>query len=157
MSIDWKLLVQLRERHKVSAQEAVAHERRAAQEREAQVMQSRGALDEQVQAKAALWQQASSGAIDMGALRQTAAWSGALDRHIAQARRQVADAEHLAYLQEQRVLQRRNELRQACGDLTKAEQMQDRARTAQRQLAETRAEDVAEEHAVQRWTARKAS
>ena len=157
MSIDWKLLVQLRERHKLAAHEAVVRERRAAQEREAQLMQSRGALDEQVQAKAALWQQASAGSIDMGALRQTAAWSGALDRHIAQARRQVSDAEHLACLQEQRVEQRRNELRQACGDLTKAEQMQTRERAAQRQLAETRAEDVAEEHAVQRWTARKAS
>ena len=157
MSIDWKLLVQLRERHKLAAHEAVVRERRAAQEREAQLMQSRGALDDQVQAKAALWQQASAGTIEMGALRQTAAWSGALDRHIAQARSQVADAEHLAYLQEQRVLQRRDELRQACGDLTKAEQMEMRDRTAQRQLAETRADDVAEEHAVQRWTARKTS
>ena len=157
MTIDWKLLVQLRERHKLAAHEAVVHERRVAQAREAQLMQSRGALDEQVQAKAALWQQASAGAIDMGALRQTAAWSGALDRHIAQARRQVSDAEHLAHLQAQRVEQRRTELRQACGDLTKAEQMQTRQRAAQRQLAETRAEDVAEEHAVQRWTARKTS
>jgi hypothetical protein len=157
MTIDWKLLVQLRERHKLSAHEAVAQERRAAAEREAQLVQSRGALDEQVQAKAALWQQASAGSIDMGALRQTAAWSGALDRHIAQARRQVSEAEHLAYLQEQRLQQRRRELREACGDLTKAEQMQSRARAAQRRLAETRAEDVAEEHAVQRWTARKPS
>jgi len=157
MTIDWKLLVQLRERHKLAAHEAVARERRVAHEREAQLLQSRGALDEQVQAKAALWQQASASTIDMGALRQTAAWSGALDRHIAQARRQVSDAEHLAYLQEQRVLQRRDELRQACGDLTKAEQMQTRERVARRQLAETRAEDVAEEHAVQRWTARKHS
>ncbi len=155
MSVDWKLLVQLRQRHKLAAHEAVVRERRAAQEREAQLMQSRGALDEQVQAKAALWQQASAGTIDMGALRQTAAWSGALDRHIAQARRQVSDAEHLAYVQDQRVEQRRSELRQACGDLSKAEQMQARDRAAQRQLAETRAEDVAEEHAVQRWTTRK--
>src|SRR5688572_2268664 len=131
MSIDWKLLVQLRERHKLAAHEVVVQERRAAQQREAQVMESRGELMQQVQAKTALWQQASAGVIGVAGLRQTAAWSRALDGQIANANRQVAHAEHLAQLQELRLAQSRDALRGACGDLSKAEQMHTRERSAE--------------------------
>lgn len=154
MNIDWKLLIQLRERHKLAAQEAVARERRAAQQQEARVRDAHDALADRVDAKARLWQQANASALDMGALRQTAAWSRALDAQIANAGRSLGQAQQAAQQQYERLDHSRDELRGACGELNKAEQMHARALAAQRRRAELRAEDGAEEHAVQRWEAR---
>jgi flagellar biosynthesis chaperone FliJ len=160
MSIDWGLLVEVRERQKTSAMEVVARDRRAAGESLAMWHQAQASQQQQVNAKLQHWQ-ATSGALsggrcDVAQLRQAGAWSGALDARIVQAGEAAAQAAQV-HAQRQQVLEAsRRQLREASGELEKAKQMQQRTRAEARCERERRLDAVTEEAAAQAWRSRRA-
>lgn len=155
MSIDWKLLVDVRERQKTAAMEVVARDRRAAGESLAAWQQAQAHQQQQVAAKQQHWQ-ATAGALSQGhanvaALRQAGAWSGALDAQITQAGQAAAQAGQ-AHAQRQHVLEAsRRQLRAASGELEKAQQMQQRTHADAQRLREQRQDEGTEEAATQVW------
>ncbi len=158
MAIDWKLLVHVREQQRLVASQALAQERELAVQREAQVRRAEGELAQQIDAKARLWQAAAAPGVglDMATLRDASAWSRALDGHIAQATGRLRMAEQGGQAQQQRVDQSAAELKAACGNVVKAEEMQTRVEAAVRRQRDVRAEEPAEEHAARLWLARRA-
>jgi hypothetical protein len=161
MAVDWKLLIEVRERQKRTAMEAVARDRAAADQSLALLQQAHAQLQQQIDAKAAHWQ-ATTGALSGGAcsvaqLRQASAWSGALDGHIATAATGVAQAQGLHQQREQVLQESRQRMRAAAGEVEKAQQMQQRRLQQQRRLHEARQEDVAEEVASVTWSSRRFS
>jgi hypothetical protein len=159
MSIDWRLLVEVRERQKTVAMEVVARDRRAAGESLAAWQQAQALERQQVAAKVQHWQATagvlSRGGCDVAALRQAGAWSGALDAQIVQAGRQAMQAGQAHAVREQTLEASRRELRAASGDLEKARQMQQRERSEQRRLQERRHESRTDDAATQSWLARR--
>lgn len=160
MTIDWTLLVEVRERRRTSALELVARERRAAAESLAAWQQAQARQQQQVNAKLQHWQ-ATAGALSGGEcqvahLRQAGAWSGALDALIAQAGEAAAQAGQ-AHAQRQQVLDAsRLKLRTASGELEAAQQMQQRTRNEARRQREQRLDAATEEAAAQAWLSRRA-
>lgn len=157
--IDWKTLVDVRERQKTVAMGVVARDRAAADRSRAALQQAQAWQQHQVQNKAAHWQ-ATAGALSHGQcsvaqLRHAGAWSGALDAQIAQAGQLAAQA-GLAHAQREQTLDAsRQKLRAASGDVEKAQQMQQRARGEQLRVQELRLDETAEETASQAWAARR--
>ncbi|MDH6594279.1 flagellar biosynthesis chaperone FliJ [Variovorax sp. TBS-050B] len=159
MSIDWKLLADVRERQKTVAMGVVARDRAAAEHSQAQWREAEAARQQQVQNKAQHWE-ATRGALSGGQLsvaefRHAGAWSGALDAQIAQAGQTAAEAAQAHAEREQVLDQSRRQLRAAHGELEKAQQMQQRARSERLQLQEQRLEDGNEERTAQAWAMRR--
>ncbi|WP_431112164.1 serine kinase [Variovorax paradoxus] len=159
MSIDWKLLADVRERQKTVAMGVVARDRAAAEQSQTQLMQAE-ALREQQQANKLRHWEATRGALSGGhcsvaEFRSAGAWSGALDARIAQAREAAAQAARAHSEREQVLEQSRLQLRAAHGELEKAQQMQQRARTERVHLQELRLEDINEETTAQAWAMRR--
>ena len=158
MAIDWSLLIQVRERYKTVAHEALVREREVTQRREAEAAQAHNEVQQRIAAKQALWQSTSvpaAGAISVASLRQTSAWSHALDGQIAQAAVAAGQAAQVAAQQQQQLEVKRRAMREAMGDLTKAEQMHERTRAEHRRRVDLRQEDATEDSASQVWAARK--
>ena len=158
--IDWKLLIDVRERQKTSALGVVARDRDAAEQSRAQLRQAEARREAQVQSKAAHWQATvgalAGGQCNVAQLRHAGAWSGALDAQIAQAQRQAVQAGELHAQREDVLARSRQALRDASGELEKARQMQQRARAERLALQETRQDDAADEAASQAWAAQRA-
>ncbi|MBT2324101.1 serine kinase [Variovorax paradoxus] len=159
MAIDWKLLIDVRERQKSAAMGIVARDRRAAEESLARLQQAEARRQQQVQNKAQHWQATvgalSDGQCSIAQLRHAGAWSGALDAQIAQAGRATAQAGQ-AHAQRELLLEAsRKQLRAASGELEKAQQMQQRARTEALRVMELRQDETAEEAASKAWAARR--
>lgn len=160
MSIDWGLLVEVRERQKTSATQRVARERRAAGESLAMWQQAQAREQQQLDAKQQHWQ-ATAGALSGGEcnvaqLRQAGAWSGALDAQIVRAGEAAAQARQVHGERLQVLESGRSALRAASGELEKAKQMQQRTRAEQRRQREQRLDAMTEEAAAQAWLSRKA-
>jgi hypothetical protein len=159
MSIDWKLLADVRERQKTVAMGVVARDRAAAEQSQAQLMQAE-ALREQQQANKLRHWEATRGALSGGQcsvaeFRSAGAWSAALDTRIAQAGEAAAQAARAHSEREQVLEQSRRQLRAAHGELEKAQQMQQRARMERMHLRELRLEDINEETTAQAWAMRR--
>ena len=158
--IDWKLLIDVRERQKTAALGVVARDRDAAEQSRAQLRQAEARREAQVQSKAAHWQATvgalAGGQCNVAQLRHAGAWSGALDAQIAQAQRQAVQAGELHAQREDVLARSRQALRDASGELEKARQMQQRARAERLALQETRQDDAADEAASQAWAAQRA-
>ncbi|MBX3621601.1 MAG: serine kinase [Rhizobacter sp.] len=156
MDIDWKLLVRVREQHKLRAQQQVVRERAAAQAAQAQVAAARQAWQQQVDAQASLWSElvTTPAALDITGLRQASAWSRALDGRIAHAAAGVQQAQHAEQHQQQRLDQSRRALRSSAGELSKAEQMHERAQRERLGLQQRRADEALDEAATQTWRLR---
>ncbi|MGK6308615.1 serine kinase [Variovorax sp. DT-64] len=159
MAIDWKLLIDVRERQKSVAMGIVARDREAAEASHAQLQQAEARRQQEMQSKAQHWQATvgalSGGQCSIAQLRHAGAWSGALDAQIAQASRAAAQAGQ-AHAQREQVLEAsRLQLRAASGELEKAQQMQQRARIERLRLTELRQDETAEETASQAWAARR--
>ena len=160
MGIDWKLLTQVRDRHKAVAQEHVARERAAAAHREAQVLQAQAQLHAQVVAKTQLWQDTivkRTEGFSVSELRDAGNWSRALDMRIAQAGESVRHAQLQAAQQAARLEASRRELRTAAAELERAEQMRQRTKSEHARATENRLDDAADEAATQTWISGKAS
>jgi len=159
-SIDWKLLVDVRERQKTAALGVVARDREAAEQSHARLRQAEAWREERVQSKAAHWQATvgalAGGQCNVAQLRHAGAWSGALDVQIAQAQQQAAQAGEFHAQREEVLARSRQALRDASGELEKARQMQQRARAERLALQETRQDEAAEEAASQAWATRRA-
>lgn len=152
MSTDWPRLIQLRERQKLAAQQAVAQEREALQHRMGQLAQAHQVLGERQQHKQQLWQaQRAGGPIAVEQLRHASAYSRTLDRGIAEAAAGVGQAQQACRAQAGRLEQSRATLRSACADVQKAERMHERERAAARRLRAMRQDDAADEAALQAW------
>ena len=158
-SIDWKLLIDVRERQKTAALGVVARDRKAAEQSHAQLLQAEAWREQQVQSKAAHWQATvgalAGGQCNVAQLRHAGAWSGALDAQIAQAQQQAVQAGEFHAQREEVLARSRQALREASGELEKARQMQQRARAERLALQETRQDEAAEEAASQAWAAQR--
>ncbi|SEL32657.1 hypothetical protein SAMN05518845_106165 [Variovorax sp. YR750] len=157
--VDWKLLVGVRERQKTAAMGVVARDRAAAEQSHAELRQAEAWQQQQVQNKAAHWQ-ATTGALSHGEcsvaqLRHAGAWSTALDARIAEAGQLAAQAGQAHALRESTLEASRQKLRAASGDVEKAQQMLQRARSEQLRLRELRLDDATEEATSQAWAARR--
>ncbi len=157
--VDWKLLIGVRERQKTVAMGIVARDRAAAEQSRAELQQAQAWQQQQVQNKAAHWQ-ATTGALSHGEcsvaqLRHAGAWSAALDARIAEAGQLAAQAGQAHALRESTLDASRRKLRAASGDVEKAQQMQQRARSEQQRLQELRHDEASEEATSQAWAARR--
>ncbi len=155
MTVNWKLMIQLRERQRTEASEQVAQERKVVAESEAQVQTLQGQLRQERDAKAALWRQATA-AIQEGTgsveqLKYVTSYSRILDAKAAKSAAAVQEAQ--GEMQKKMVVleQRRQVLRQAMGDLEKAKEMQLRQLKGQQKRMENRVEDVVDEWTSQKW------
>nr|WP_297350456.1 serine kinase [uncultured Caldimonas sp.] len=156
MDIDWKRLGEVRERQKTAAQQRVASDRQALEQSQQQALKAQEQWHREVLAKEQLWRETASGAsVGVAHLRQSGAWSRALDARIAEARAAVAQAVDVVKARQATLDGSRHVLREAAGDLEKARQMQRKAAQARQRLTEQRMEDNAEEVAVQGWLSRR--
>jgi hypothetical protein len=159
MSIDWKLLADVRERQKTVAMGVVARDRVAAEQSQAQLMQAEALREQQQENKLRHWEATrgalSGGQCSVAEFRSAGAWSGALDARIAQAGEAAAQAARAHSEREQVLEQSRRQLRAAHGELEKAQQMQQRARMERMHLRELRLEDINEETTAQAWAMRR--
>jgi len=150
VSIDWKRLGQVRERHQVRAQQEVARERAAAALAEHALHTAQASLAQEQANKQALWQQqAQSASLSVDHLRQASAWSRTLDARIAQAAVGVQAAHGRAQAQHERLEASRESLRRAARERQKADEMGQRAHRAHLRQREQRLEDAADEAALQ--------
>lgn len=160
-TMDWHLLIGVRERQKTAALALVVHERCALQAAKDQARMADAQWQHQLQAKTAHWQATKAalagGGFKSAQLREAATGSRALDSHIAQTGRAAAEARTQVLQQEARLGARLGELRSAEGELLKARQMQDRQRAQQLRTGELRQEDAAEDVATQKWLRRRPS
>jgi hypothetical protein len=156
MTLDWKLLVRVREQQRTRAQQRVAEERRAMLRAQGQALAAREAWSQEVQARAGLWasMHGEAQALDIATLRHASAWSRTLDGRIGQAASVAAQAEGAAEQQGQRLADSRQALRGAAGALHTAEQMRDRVRGEHLRQQQLRTDDALEETAVQAWSRR---
>jgi hypothetical protein len=160
VNIDWDRLVDVRERRKRSALEAMLAERRAAERSREQLQREHAEREQLVAAKVAHWQAAraalAEGGFDVAQLVAATAWSGALDAAIAQQHHVLQQAQ-AATAERERVLDAsRAALRTAAGHVEKATRMRRRQMTQQQRSRDARVEALAEEVATTRWSAQRA-
>jgi flagellar biosynthesis chaperone FliJ len=159
MSIDWKLLADVRERQKTVAMGVVARDRAAAEESRAQLRQAEAAEQQQVQNKLQHWEATRGamlgGQVSVAEFRHAGAWSSALDAQIAEAGQVTAQTARAHSEREQVLEESRRHLRAAHGELEKAQQMRQRARAEHLYLQELRIEDTNEESTAQAWAMRR--
>lgn len=159
MNVDWKVLVDVRERQRQAALEAVVREREAADAGQVQAQLARDRLQLQMAAKAGHWQSTAGllagGDCSVAQLRQAGSWSRVLDREIAQAGQAALEAQAAALQRQQALEQSRRLLRAAAGELEKARQMQQRCRAEQQRLLDVRRDDATEDAAAQAWAVRR--
>lgn len=161
MSGQWLRLQRVREVQLASAQAAVQREREQLDRAQAQVRQAQSALAGEQHAKQALAQQTmarvsqhSGGGGAVGgvtALRESQAWSGALDGRIALARDGVAHAHAAAQLQQAQLDARRASLRQAQAKLEKVKRVAEEQQQVQRSAAATAEQGRLDEAAALQW------
>lgn len=156
MSVNWKLMIQLRERQRAEASDRVAQERKVVSEVEARLDIAERKFLQEREAKKALWQRTNAafqaGQCSVEQMQAAMAYSRTLDSRAAEAAKAVAEVceemkKKLAVLEA-----RRGELRAAMGDLEKAKEMQVRHVKSVNRKIEARAEDVVDEWATSRWT-----
>jgi len=159
--IDWKLLVGVRERQKTVAMGIVARDRAAAEQSRAGLQQAQEWQQQQVQNKAAHWQETAGALTDgqcsVAQLRHAGAWSAALDARIAEASRLAAQAGQAHALRESTLDASRRKLRAASAEVEKAQQMQQRNRGERLRLQEQRLDEATEETTSQAWAARRSA
>lgn len=159
--IDWTLLIDVRERRKRSALEAMLAERRTADERRAAALQAQAQREQRVDAKRRHWldlrHSAAADGCSVAQWRDASAWSGALDAQIAQHDDALRVAQAAAAESERALDASRRRLHAAAGSVEKATQMQQRASVQRLRHAEVRAEEEAESVSAMAWAARRAS
>jgi hypothetical protein len=155
---DWPRLVQVRERQKADAAQALAAARAEAQHSAARCDDAQRALALRQGERSACWQgaigQFTSGALQMEQLRRAGSFDAVASRRIMEAHRHCGTART-----EQQQAQARSDRAQAwlrgrCAALEKAERMDERAQAQRRQREERQAEDGAEAAALTAWLRR---
>ncbi len=157
MAVDLKRLIEIRERHRCVAQQALVQEQRATEAQHAALQSAQAEWQRQVAARAQLWTDAARSAdagssLSVSALRDMSAWSGSLDGGIVRAAQAAKDSERDLALQQARLEERRAHLRRAAGALGKAEALHERVCAESRGIAERRLDDAVDEAATQVWS-----
>lgn len=155
MSINWKLMSDLRERQRTLASESVAKERKAVAESESQANEAKQRLIQAQNNKAALWSETraafNGGVGSIESLMLASAWSRTLDNKVAQAAQGVQQAQTVVDERTAVLQTRLQALRAANADVEKAKEMQTRLATGRRKEAEARADEGTDEWATYRW------
>jgi len=161
MSIEWKRLIDVRERHRQLAQEVVARDRRDVEESRSLALKARQQLEAQIAGKAAHWRSLSNSldgqSCDVAGLRDASAWSRALDERIAQAGELVSQVQAVVALHQESLEASSAQLREAVACAERARQMQQRAQMQVQRRQDLRMDDAAEEAASQAWALRRSS
>ena len=161
MNIDWKLLIDVRERRKKIALEAMLADRRAAEQSRGEARQAQAQWQRRVEAKVDLWHATrgamAGGSFSVAQLCDATAWGGALDAQIAQEGVVVQKAQSMAHEREQVLEMSRGQLRHAAGGVEKAAHMQKRGNSLQRRVDEARTDAATEAVAATAWASRRAS
>jgi flagellar biosynthesis chaperone FliJ len=158
--IEWRVLIRVREQRQRTALEDAARERRACTTQQAKAQEAQAELGQCIADKTALWQAHAAPqaqAFSVADLGQTSAWSHALDRRIAEAHHAAQQAQHEAAQQHARWQASRAKLREAMGELDKAQQLDERARHAAQQQSEQREDIAIDDIAAQAWLHRRGS
>ena len=153
--VDWKRLIQLRERGQRVAQEAVAADRRAKRSAAAETERAAAKREQQIAYRQQHIEQlrggVETGRCDVAELRLAVGYIGVLDARIHEATSAWnATQESLAAARETLMLSQQW-LRTATAELRAAQEMQARDARAQVALRDRRAEDSADESARQTW------
>jgi hypothetical protein len=155
--IDWRRLLDLRERRRRLALEAMLADRRAADACAGAARAAEALLGQVQAARTSHWQAVGADAgLSVASLAGAAAWSRVLDERIARERAAVAEAEVQARAQARVLAQSRAALRRAAGGVEKATRLSERARSLGRRLEDARLEATAEDVAAALWAARRA-
>jgi hypothetical protein len=150
-SLDWPLLVGVRERRRESAQEALQHEQQVTAVRVQEVQQAEADWRAQIAARATHAQQMRQAVTSIAQLQQGGAWDGALAQRILAREHDLAVARQRLADQQNVLAEKRRALLKADAELEQARQMQQRHRQERRQLAELRLEDTLDETGAQTW------
>jgi hypothetical protein len=160
MSVEWNLLVDIRERRQAIALQRLLAARRAAQAAAAVVADAAHRLEDEVASKARHWtttvDDAQGGTCRIEHLRRASSWSGVLDHQIAQAATACGDAIADAARVDATLAVSRREHGEAARSVEKAQQLQQRESTRARRALDARQDGVAEDFAAQTWAARRA-
>jgi hypothetical protein len=158
MAIDWTLLVDVRDRHRQQAEEAVAHERSVVQAHEAHERDAERQWQRQLQLKQqhldATRQAVSAGGCSVADLRDASDGARALDLDIAREARALVQAQAALMRQREVLAASLQRLREASAGLDKAQRMHQEARARCARLKLLRTEDVVEEAALRVWNQR---
>ena len=159
MDIDWKRLIELRERHEKKAQQHVAQQRDAVHASQQQADAAQQQWLQQVHSLSAHWQGTTSamsgGGFNAGQLRDAASGGHALKRQIQRAGQQASQAQQALAQSQGELAARQGQLRAVSGELRRAEQMLQRARAAAQRLEAQRQDAEADELAARKWLRRK--
>ena len=151
---DWQRLVDLRERRRTIALEAMSADRRAAERLEEGARSAQAGVARCEDAKAQHWQSTLAGSgLDVAQLCGAAAWSRALDGRIGAARDAFEDALAQARAGERALEASRERLRRAAGGVEQAGRMRERTQAAQRRTDDLRLDSTTEDFAAARWAA----
>ena len=155
--IEWQRLLDLRERRRRLALEAMQADRRVADARAGAAHAAGAALARAHDTLAGHWQAAAAApGLSVASLADAAAWSRVLGERIARERLAAAEAEALAQAGARALARSREALRRAAGGVEKATQLSERARSLGRRLEDARLEAGAQDLASARWSARRA-
>lgn len=151
---DWQRLVDLRERRRAIALEAMNADQRAAEQLEGIARSAQAGLARCEDAKAGHWQSTLGEAgLNVAQLCGAAAWSRALDAQIGAARGEFEAALAQARAGERVLEASRERLRRAAGGVEKADRMRERTQVEQRRAADRRLDSHTEDFAAASWAA----
>jgi hypothetical protein len=155
---DWPRLIEVRERQKTAAAQALAAARSEADHSAARCNEAQRALASRADERRASWHgavgQFAAGALQVEQLRRAGSFDAVASRRILEANRHCSTART-----EQQLAQARSDhahawLRGRCAALEKAQRMDERAQAERRQREERQAEESAEAAALAAWLRR---
>ena len=153
--IDWKRLVDVRERRRKLALETVVADRRSVEQGEGRVRDAQRALAHCEDTRTGHWQAVRAEAgLSVAQLADAASWNRVLDLQVARERAAVAEAAAQAEACARVLEASREALRRAAGGVEKADRMRERAQSLRRRLEDARVDAAAEEVAAARWRRR---
>lgn len=155
---DWQRLVDLRERRRTIALEAMHADQRAAERLEDGARSAQAGVARCEDAKVQHWQSTLAEAgLDVAQLCGAAAWSQALDGRIGAARDAFETALAQARAGERALEASRERLRRAAGGVEQAGRMRERTQAEQRRADDLRLDSATEDFAAARWAAARRS
>lgn len=151
---DWQRLVDLRERRRGIALEAMHADQRASEQLEGMARSAQAGLARCEDAKAGHWQSTLGEAgLNVAQLCGAAAWSRALDGQIGAARGAFEAALAQARAGEGALEASRERLRLAAGGVEKAGRMRERTQVERCRAADRRLDSITEDFAAAGWVA----
>lgn len=156
MTFDWQRLIDIRERRRKIALEALVIEQRAVGQSRMQLQSAQAVLQQRVSAKSGHWSAIrhamTAGEFNVSQLRDATAWGSALDVQIAHQDRIVQQAHAVMMERQQGLAVRRRAVHAAAASVAKAQRMLEREQLQQQRLDELRNDAVIDDLASSSWT-----